>query len=74
MAAIEAVQLVGGPCDGERPEASAFPASLLEITVVRHAEGVAHVYETTGDVLRAADGPARTVFRYARSAGYRATL
>jgi hypothetical protein len=74
MAQIEAVQLVGGPCDGQRPQASSYPPSLLQITVVEHADGVAHVYEATDEILTGAARAPRTVFRYARSAGYRSTL
>ena len=74
MAAIEAVQLVGGPCDGERPQASSFPSSLREITVMDHAAGVEHVYAVTAERLAGDGGPERIVFRYARTAGFRATL
>jgi len=63
---IVAVQLRGGPCDGERPEPfdGVFPDSLDAITVVDHARRLGHVYDVTNQVFTDDDGVARTVLDF----------
>ena len=69
MVAIDAVQLRGGPCDGERPEPfdGMFPHTLSEITVMNHAAGVGYVYEITADKLTDEAGVTRTVLEFRRT-------
>jgi hypothetical protein len=68
METIDAVQLRGGPCDGQRPEPLAgttIPDGLEAITVMDHAAGVGHVYELTGNSL--IDGTRRAILDYRRT-------
>jgi hypothetical protein len=70
MAAIEAVELRGGPCDGDRPEpldGTTFPDRLQAITVMDYTAYVGHVYAVTADTLIDDDGVARRVFAFERT-------
>jgi hypothetical protein len=70
MAAIEAVQLRGGPCDGDRPNPipdSEFPDSLTAITVMDHAAWVGHVYGVTLESIVDETGVRRRVFDFERT-------
>lgn len=67
MAPVDAVQLRGGPCDGERPEpasGTSFPDSLDRITVMDHSAGVGHAYLVTDDRFTDDDGIRRTAFDF----------
>jgi hypothetical protein len=70
MRAIDAVQLRGGPCDGDRPEppdGTGFPNDLSAITVMDHTARVGHVYGVTADTLVDDHGVRRTVFDFERT-------
>jgi hypothetical protein len=70
MAAIAAVQLRGGPCDGDRPEPlpdAEFPDSLTAITVMDHAAWVGHVYRVTTDSIMDDAGVRRRVLAFSRT-------
>jgi hypothetical protein len=70
MAAIEAVELRGGPCDGDRPrpfDGTEFPDRLQAITVMDYTMYVGHVYAATPDTLVDDDGVSRRVFAFERT-------
>jgi hypothetical protein len=70
MAAIEAVELRGGPCDGDRPrplDGTEFPDRLRAITVMDYGAYVGHVYSVTPDTLIDDEGVSRRVFAFERT-------
>jgi hypothetical protein len=69
MPVIEAVELRGGPCDGDRPQPfdGTFPDRLHAITVMDYATYVGHVYTVTPDTLVDDDGVSRRVFAFERT-------